>query len=122
MKRPPGSEPLERARGLRRDSTDVEKLLWSRLRARQVSGAKFRRQVWLAGYIADFLCAEARLVIELDGGQHALHVERDVLRTAALAGEGYRVLRFWNHEVIDNLEGVMATIAQALPLPPGEGR
>jgi very-short-patch-repair endonuclease len=107
---------LQRARRLRRDMTDAERLLWGRLRAAQ-TGVKFRRQMWLSGFIADFASVEAKLVVELDGGQHDRERDRDARRTRALAAEGYRVLRFWNHDVLENLDGVVATIVSALPSP-----
>jgi very-short-patch-repair endonuclease len=108
---------LKRSRELRRDMTEAEALLWSRLRARQLQGFKFRRQVWLGGYVADFACVEARLVVEADGGQHDVRAEADRARTAALAREGYRVLRFWNHDILGNIDGVLMVISDALPSP-----
>ena len=90
--------------------TDAERKLWMGLNNRQVEGVKFRRQVPLGPYIADFVSHEGRLVIELDGGQHADRVDHDARRTAFLEGEGYRVLRFWNHDVLGNAEGVMKQI------------
>jgi very-short-patch-repair endonuclease len=122
MKRPEGEQPLERARELRRFSTEAEKRLWQALRSRRLAGFKFRRQVWLSGYVADFYCAEARLVVEADGGQHDGQREHDARRSAVLEREGFRVIRFWNHDVIDNLDGVLAGISQALTLPPPSGR
>ena len=98
------------ARALRRAMTDAEKQLWPHLRDRQVEGAKFRRQEPIAGYVADFACIEAMLVVELDGGQHT--EERDAMRTAALEHAGYAVLRFWNHDVMANVDGVLAAIAE----------
>lgn len=117
------------ARALRRSSTDAEALLWSKLRARQLGGLKFRRQHPLEGYVLDFACIEARLAVEIDGGQHAQcdAVQRDDLRTQVIGSCGLRVLRFWNNEVLSNLEGVLQVIAEAAqphpnPLPPaGEG-
>jgi len=100
------------ARNLRRDATDVETVLWQRLRARQIEGAKFRRQVPIDRYIADFICVEARLVIELDGGQHSDEV--DTPRTQAIEEAGYIVIRFWNNDVIENLDGVLEEIRTAL--------
>ena len=99
------------ARKLRGNSTDAERLLWSRIRSRQL-GAKFVRQFPIGPYIADFACRSARLVIELDGGQH--REEIDASRTATIEAYGYRVIRFWNNEVIENLEGVVAAIVQEL--------
>ena len=106
----------ERSRELRRNATDAEQQLWRCLRNRQLAGAKFRRQVPLGRYIADFLCAEARLIVEADGGQHS--AEKDAGRTACLERLGFRLLRFWNHEVLTNIEGVLARIAEELAKPP----
>jgi len=122
MQRPEGDESLERARELRRFSTEAEKRLWQALRARRLAGAKFRRQVWLSGYVADFYCPEARLVVEADGGQHDQQRDYDARRSQALEQEGFRVIRFWNNDVIDNLDGVLAAISRALTLPPPSGR
>jgi very-short-patch-repair endonuclease len=121
MKRPNGDHALERVRDLRRFSTEAEKALWSALRNRRVQGAKFRRQVWLNGFIADFFCAEARLVIEADGGQHAEQSGYDDRRTETLQHEGFRVIRFWNNDIMENLEGVVAAVADAFTLPPSAG-
>jgi very-short-patch-repair endonuclease len=96
------------ARRLRREATDVENLLWQRLRGRRLGGFKFRRQATVGERVADFLCAEKRLIVELDGGQHS--VEADAARTAYLERLGYRVVRFWNNEVNENLEGVLSAI------------
>jgi very-short-patch-repair endonuclease len=117
MRRPPGYEKLERARGLRRATTPQERLLWGHLRDRRLNGAKFRKQMWLAGYIADFACPEARLVVEADGSQHADDTAYDSARERAFARLGWRTLRFWNNEIDDNLEGVLTVIANALPSP-----
>ena len=116
MKRPPGHDKLERARRLRRNMTDAEIKLWSRIRASQL-GVKFRKQVWLGPFIADFLSVEAKLVVEVDGGQHDLHREDDDARAQAMAALGYRTIRFWNHDVLQNIEGVLMTIQAALPSP-----
>ncbi len=102
-----------RARRLRRDATDAERKLWNRLRARAIDGAKFVRQEPIGRYVADFACREHRLVIEVDGGQHATDA-RDAVREQWLAAHGYRVLRFWNDEVLGNIEGVLEVIAAAL--------
>ncbi len=117
MRRPPGYDKLERARQLRREMTPQEKLLWAHLRDRRLDGAKFRKQMWLAGYIADFACPEARLVVEADGSQHADNAEYDAQRTQAFAHVGWRTLRFWNNEITENLDGVLTVIANALPSP-----
>ena len=121
MKRPPGSDMLDRARDLRREMTRQEKLLWAQLRNRRLEGAKFRRQMWLAGYISDFACADAKLVIEADGSQHADDAAYDRARADAFARLGWRTLRFWNN-IDDELEGVLTAIRAALlsPLPEGE--
>jgi very-short-patch-repair endonuclease len=104
--------PVRRARALRRAATEAEMRLWSVLRNRGV-GAKFRRQVPLGPFVADFACASARLVIELDGGQHAESV-RDARRDAWLAAEGWTVVRYWNSDVMTNLDGVLADILRRL--------
>ena len=106
------------ARTLRRNSTDAERILWSELRDHRLAGAGFRRQVPIDGYIADFVCHAARLVIELDGGQHDWQQASDAMRTRRIEAAGYRVLRFWNHDVIGNLEGVLSEIQRALPPTP----
>jgi very-short-patch-repair endonuclease len=99
-------------------------VLWQRLRHLDVAGSHFRRQATIGPYFADFACHAARLVIEIDGGQHneAAGLARDAKRTAELESRGYRVLRFWNNEVLGNVEGVMVTIAAAVrdvdPPPP----
>ncbi|MFZ1991330.1 MAG: DUF559 domain-containing protein [Alphaproteobacteria bacterium] len=101
------------ARRLRRDATDVEVKLWKHLRSRQLEGAKFRRQVSIDRFVVDFCCLEAKLVVELDGSQHADN-PADAARTQSLEQLGFRVLRFWNHEVNENLDGVLETIRLAL--------
>ncbi|GAA0251662.1 endonuclease domain-containing protein [Rhodanobacter caeni] len=103
-----------RARQLRNGSTDAERRLWHFLRRRQLAGHKFRRQYPLAGYIVDFVCVPARLVIELDGGQHLDAIEYDERRSAALQREGYRVLRFWNDDVLLRTEDVVREIFRVL--------
>lgn len=102
------------ARNLRLNSTDAERWLWSRLRAHQLEGFKFRRQVPVGPYIADFLCAEPALIVELDGGQHAEAVAKDQGRTLYLEAQGYRVLRFWNNEGLQEGEEVLEEILRAL--------
>jgi very-short-patch-repair endonuclease len=103
-----------RARQLRNHSTDAERRLWYFLRRQQLGGRKFRRQYPLAGYIVDFVCVPARLVIELDGGQHVDATDYDEQRTGALQREGYRVLRFWNHDVLLRTDDVVAEIFRVL--------
>lgn len=106
------------ARMLRREQTDVERKLWYALRDRRFHEFKFRRQQPIGPYIADFVCFEAKLIIELDGGQHGddMHIPYDEARSARLEADGFRVLRFWNHEAIENFEGVLEGIAHTLPL------
>ncbi|MGH7927967.1 MAG: endonuclease domain-containing protein, partial [Candidatus Binatia bacterium] len=104
----------DRARQLRRNQTDVENKLWSRLRTRQLGGAKFRRQYPVGNFIVDFCCFERHLVVELDGGQHAIQTEADQRRSASLSARGYRVLRFWDNEVIENIDGVLEQIKMRL--------
>ena len=103
---------VERARELRRDMTEAERRVWKILRERGVEGFKFRRQVPLGSYIADFACLEARLVVEIDGGQHG--GERDARRDRWLSEQGFAVLRFWNNEVALNIEGVYQRISEVL--------
>jgi len=100
------------ARSLRRNATNAERRLWNGLRRKEVGGFRFRRQVALGGYIADFASFDARLVIEVDGATHSTDDElaRDLARTAALAAQGFAILRFTNHEVFHNLDGVLETI------------
>ena len=105
---------LARARTLRRQSSDVENVLWRHLRARRLMGYKFRRQVVITPYIVDFVCLEARLIIEADGGQHSDQVVYDAKRTARLEGLGYRIMRFWNNEIMDELQVVLEQIRTAL--------
>jgi adenine-specific DNA-methyltransferase len=96
---------------LRRDMTDVERKLWHAIRNRQLGGFRFRRQATIGSYVVDFLCAEAKLVVELDGGQHEL--EKDAPRTAFIEAAGYRVIRFWNIDVNESFEGVLEMIHAA---------
>jgi very-short-patch-repair endonuclease len=117
MRRPPGKDMRERTRRLRRESTDAEQMLWRHLRSRQLDGFKFRRQMWLCGFIADFACVEAKLVVEADGGQHAEAEDYDRQRSDAFAAEGYRTLRFWNNDILENIDGVLMAIREALPSP-----
>jgi len=101
------------ARSLRRRPAEHETRLWGLLRDRRLVGYKFRRQVPIGPYVADFACLDARLVIELDGSQH-IESERDRVRDAWLSGGGYRVLRFWNSDLTGNRDGVLETIWLAL--------
>ncbi|MBI4795299.1 MAG: endonuclease domain-containing protein [Deltaproteobacteria bacterium] len=109
------------AKNLRKRSTDAEILLWRHLRGKQLAGYKFRRQEPIGNYIVDFVCFSKRIVIELDGGQHAIEADKDFKRDNWLRGQGFKVLRFWNNEVLTNIEGVVETIlgelAQNSPSP-----
>jgi very-short-patch-repair endonuclease len=104
------------ARALRKNSTDAERLLWAALRGHRLNGASFRRQVPIENYIADFVCHAALLVIELDGGQHFSDSaeQKDAARSAVIEAKGFRVLRFSNHDVMTNRDGVLETIASAV--------
>ncbi len=104
----------KRARRLRTEATDAERRLWYFLRRRQLGGCKFRRQYPLAGFIVDFVCLTARLVVELDGGQHLDAVDYDQTRTTVLERQGYRVLRFWNDDVLLRTDAVLGVILEAL--------
>ena len=104
------------ARTLRRRSTEAEKLLWSRLRGRQFDGIKFKRQVPIANYVVDFLALDQKFIIEVDGGQHDLRAAKDTERTRILEEWGYHVVRFWNNDVLTNIDGVLESIWQELKL------
>jgi len=107
---------IPRARQLRGAMTDAERKLWWHLRQLPIAGTHFRRQATIGPYFADFACHERRLVIEVDGGGHAMpdQVDSDARRTAFLNSRGYRVLRFWNHEVLNEIDAVMEAIHAAL--------
>ena len=120
---------LARARAMRHEASDAERMLWRHLRARRLAGFKFRRQEVIGPYIVDLVCFHARLIIEADGGQHAEQQVYDQQRSAALAAKGYRVLRFWNNEILNDIDGVLERIRIELcrsphpdPLPGGRGR
>ena len=104
------------ARGLRQRQTDAEKALWMKLRDRQLEGVEFRRQQPMGSYIVDFASSERKLIVEIDGGQHndGKTKEGDEERTTRLKERGYRVVRFWNNEVLTNLDGVLERIREAL--------
>ena len=102
--------PSQRARALRRRMTDAERLLWRHLRNRELGGWKFRRQYPVGPFIVDFICVEKNVVIEVDGGQHAENEALDIQRSAYLNKMGYRVLRFWNNEVLQETEAVLTAI------------
>jgi len=107
-------EGVERAKSLRSRMTEAEHRLWYRLRAGRFGGRKFRRQVPLGPFIVDFLCEPEALVVEIDGGQHDEARGADDSRTAWLNARGYRVIRFWNNEVLGNIDGVLDALARAL--------
>jgi very-short-patch-repair endonuclease len=102
------------ARMLRKNQTDAERALWHRLRNRRLLGVKFRRQVPIKGYVADFAALEIKLIIELDGSQHIDNKEADEIRTGFLQREGYKVIRFWNNDVLLRLDDVLEFILQAV--------
>ena len=119
-----------RSRTLRNQATDAERRLWQHLRLRQLRGYRFRRQVPICGYIADFACLDAKLVIELDGGQHQQRHRYDERRDRQIEAQGFRVLRFWDNQVFQETEAVLEDILRSLQstrphpnLPPraGEG-
>ncbi|MBI5075158.1 MAG: endonuclease domain-containing protein [Nitrospirae bacterium] len=104
----------QKARLLRRNQTDAEKILWQKLRNRGQQGLKFRRQVPVGPYVADFLCEGSKLIVEVDGGQHAERKDYDQYRDDFLRTNGYEVVRFWNNEVMGNMDGVLEAIKQVL--------
>ncbi len=110
------------AKILRRNATDAERLLWSRLRGHQLAGFRFRRQRPIGNYVCDFVCLRDRIVVELDGSQHVEQGDYDVRRDGFLRSNGYRVLRFWNGDVMDRLDAVLETIFQALQHEEIDGR
>jgi very-short-patch-repair endonuclease len=122
-------KPTTTARNLRKRLTDTERFLWSQLRARQIEGCKFRRQTPIGKYIVDFVCHEQRVIVEVDGGQHSENTEQDSIRDKWFGEQGYKILRFWNNEVLTNIEGVLEVIRDNCkshpplnPLPSREGK
>ena len=120
----------ETARNLRKNPTDTERFVWQHIRYRQLDGNRFRRQHPLGPYVVDFVCLEKRLILELDGGQHAEQVKDDLTRTCWLERQGFRVIRFWNNEALENWDGVEQVILEQLqgvrsntphPNPPPQG-
>ena len=108
---------IEFAKSLRTNQTDAELKIWQALRAGRLMNYKFKRQVPIDVFIVDFVCFEQKLIVEIDGGQHA-ESSKDVLRDARLIQMGFTVLRFWNNEITDNLEGVLMVILQHLQVAP----
>ena len=107
------------AKNLRRRLTDTERLLWTYLRSKQIEGLKFRRQEPIGKYIVDFVCHEKLIVIEVDGGQHSANNGEDMKRDKWFSEQGYKVLRFWNNEVLTNINGVLEVIREnCLSHPP----
>ena len=113
------------ARKLRNNLTEVEKQLWRYLRNKQLAGLKFRRQQPIGPYIVDFINFEKRLIIEVDGGQHAKSIQKDSERDAWFQEQNFKVLRFWDNEVLENMEGVLESIKEKCsppsPTPPTRG-
>lgn len=99
------------AKNLRINHTDAERLLWGHLRTRRLDGLKFRRQQPIGNYIVDFVCFEKKIVIEVDGGQHSWEKGRDETRDKWLSKEGFKVLRFWNNEVLNNIDGILEVVS-----------
>jgi very-short-patch-repair endonuclease len=110
---------VQRARQLRRSSTDAEQRLWRAVRSK-LPAYKWRRQMPIGPYLADFACFAEKLVIELDGGQHADAISYDEVRSRFIQAQGYRVLRFWNNDILTNTDGVLDRIAQSLSLGRGK--
>ena len=104
----------KQARALRSQMTEAEKIMWSKLRDRRLDGVKFKRQKPIAGYIVDFVALDLKLIVEIDGGQHAERAEEDAARTRNTRRSGYHVVRFWNHDVLGNIDGVLEALVQEL--------
>ena len=120
----PNNSNKSTSRKLRRGQTDAEALLWFMLRNRQLVGAKFRRQYPIGPYVADLVSLEHRLVVEADGGQHCEQETRDLVRTHYMNQQGFRVVRFWNNQILQEIENVMEQIHLELqngPHPPLRG-
>ncbi len=108
------AQPINYARALREKATEAETQLWYFLRNRKLKGYKFKRQEMISSYIVDFICHHKKLIIELDGGQHALLQEYDKKRTAFLEKQGYKVIRFWNNEMFNHVDEILDTILTEL--------
>jgi very-short-patch-repair endonuclease len=114
VKQPPSYDITKRAKEMRRSPTPSEERLWHCLRNRQIENSKFRRQTWLGPFIVDFVCLKQGLVIEADGSQHQDDAGYDHHRSVFLEGEGFQVLRFWNNEILTNIDGVLELIRDRL--------
>jgi len=106
--------PTMRSRELRLNATEAERKLWAQLSARKVAGVRFNRQFPIGPFICDFVSRTARLVVEVDGGEHAIDVAKDAARTAYLQSQGYRVIRFWNNDVLERIDGVVGEIERVI--------
>jgi len=104
----------ERSRDLRKNLTDAEQKLWHMLRNKQINDHKFRRQFVLGNYIVDFICLDKRLIVEVDGGQHMDNVDYDLLRDEWLKSQNFKVLRFWNNQVLNEIDSVLEVIVKNL--------
>ena len=114
----------QRSRDLRKNFTDAEQKLWQKLRNKQIDGNKFRRQFVLGNYIVDFICLDKRLIVEVDGGQHMDNVDYDSQRDEWLKNQNFKVLRFWNNQVLNEIDSVLEVIVKNLELivpPPISG-
>jgi very-short-patch-repair endonuclease len=118
------NQQTQRAKELRKHMTDAEQLLWHHLRRKQIHGLRFRRQHPIGPYVVDFVCLPARLIVELNGGQHVENIAYDARRDNWLRAQGYKILRFWNNQVFQETEAVLTQIhneAGFPPSPPGRG-
>jgi very-short-patch-repair endonuclease len=122
VKKPPDHSIAKRDKELRQSMTAAERRLWHALRNRQIEGAKFRRQTWIGPYIADFVCLERKLIVEADGMQHHDQAEYDHHRNLFLETEGFCVLRFWNSDILTNMDGVLTQIRAHLIKRPSPSR
>jgi len=104
----------QRSRDLRKNLTDAEQKLWQKLRKKQINGNKFRRQFVLGNYIVDFICLDKRLIIEIDGGQHMENANYDLKRDEWLKSQNFKVLRFWNNQVLNEIDSVLEVIVKNL--------
>ncbi len=105
---------MGRSRRLRRAATDSERRFWSIVRGRRLQGYKFRRQIWIGRFIADFVCEQPKLIVEIDGGQHSTQQSYDLARTAFLEERGYRVVRFWSNDVLARNDAVQERLLKIL--------